>query len=197
LQDDLSAAALRDELQRRGLRTALEELENDGPPAFKDPEKVIEYVMLNLQHNGARGIAEAFRFTSPPAGRVSFVSGSPMSSDRVSWRKGTVIEGYVSGGALGLEEFAAELLECYALLLGCKGWRFAVLHPQTFAPLERKGHNDFAREYLLSVDDATVAVRLIYDWGSWCYLLYSVGERPALRRYTHACHPKVFPSSRA
>jgi hypothetical protein len=163
-KDGLSAeSSLRDELQRRGLKTALEELENDGPSAFKDPEKVIEYVMLNLQHNEARGTSEAFRFTSPPAGRVSFVSGSPMSSDRVSWRKGTVIEGYVSGGALGLEAFKAELLESYALLLGCQSWRFAVLHPQTFAPLARKGDNDFAREYLLSVDDTAVAIRLIYD----------------------------------
>lgn len=193
MQDDLSAASLRDELQRRGLRTALEELEDDGPSAFKDPEKVIEYVMLNLQHNKAGGITEAFRFTSSPAGRVSFVSGSPMSSERISWRKGTVIEGYVSGGALSFEAFQAELLECYSLLLGCQSWRFAVLHPQTFAPLARKGDNDFAREYLLSVDGTAVAVRLIYDWGSWCYLLYSVGERQTLRRCAAPPSPAARP----
>ena len=37
----------------------------DGPSAFKNPEKVIEYIMVNLQHNREAGITEAFRFTSP------------------------------------------------------------------------------------------------------------------------------------
>jgi len=165
---------LRDELRRRGLQTALEELASDGPSAFKKPEKVIEYVMVNLQHSGEEGIVEAFRFTAPPAGKVSFVSGNPMSSDRISWRKGRVIEGYVSGAALGWDEFRDEVVEHYPILLDCANWQFAVLHPQTFEPCARVGENDFAREYLLSVDDVPVALRLIYDWGSWCYLLYSV-----------------------
>ena len=31
-----------------------------------------------------------------------------------------------------------------------------------------------ACEYVLSVDDRPVSVRLVYDWGCWCYLVYKV-----------------------
>jgi len=131
--------------------------------------------MLSLQHQGAEGIAEAFRFTAPPAGKASFVS-RRMSAERVSWRTGTVIKGYVSGRVVGGDAFKAELAEWYPQLLGCACWDFAVLHPHTFEPLARTGENDSARGYLLLVDDVPVAIRLLYDWGSWCYLVYSVGE---------------------
>ena len=47
---DISATSLADELERRGLTTALDDLAEDGPSAFKNPAKVIEYVMLSLQH---------------------------------------------------------------------------------------------------------------------------------------------------
>lgn len=166
--------------RRRGLQTALDELASDGPSAFKDPVKVVEYVMLNLQHGAgsadgiADGVAEAFRFTAPPAGKQSFVSGAPLSAERISWRRGVVIEGYVSGSSLGWPAFTEELRTSYALLLGCACWSFSVLHPHTFEPLFREGANGFAREYVLEVDGTPVAFRLIYDWGSWCYLVYSV-----------------------
>ena len=162
------------ELQRRGFRTALDDLAADGPSAFKNPEKVIEYVMINLQHQGEEGIAEAFRFTSPPGGKQSFVSGNPLSSDRLSWKHGRVIEGYVSGKSLSFEAFREMVAKHYAPLLGCAVWSFAVLHPKTFAPLFRDAEDGFVKETTIVVDDVPVVVRLIYDWGSWCYLVYSV-----------------------
>ena len=77
---DISATSLADELERRGLTTALDDLAEDGPSAFKNPAKVIEYVMLSLQHAADDdGIKEAFRFTARPAGQSSFVSGLSLS----------------------------------------------------------------------------------------------------------------------
>ena len=70
-----------------GLRSALDQLADDGPSAFKNPAKVVEYVMLNLQHHSEYedvGLDEAFRFTARPAGQSSFVSGLPLSSKRLS-----------------------------------------------------------------------------------------------------------------
>jgi len=127
------------ELKRRGLQTALDALEEDGPSAFKSPTKVIEYVMLCLQHRGdTDGIAEAFRFTCREAGKSSFVSGLPLSSKRVAWRTAKVVSGYASGRSLPLEDFEAEVREHYALLLGCAQWRWAVTHPATQEPLARE-----------------------------------------------------------
>ncbi|KAL1515271.1 hypothetical protein AB1Y20_001903 [Prymnesium parvum] len=162
------------ELRRRGLRTALDELAADGPSAFKQPEKVVEYVMLHLQRRGVEGVGEAFRFTSPPGGKQSFVSGNPLSADRLSWEHGVVIEGYVSGRALPYEAFEEMVVRKYGLLLGCAVWDFAVVHPRTFAPCFREAEDGFVKETTLVVDDVPVAVRLVYDWGSWCYLIYSV-----------------------
>jgi len=130
--------------------------------------------MVNLQHRGEEGIAEAFRFTSPPGGKQSFVSGNPLSSDRLSWQHGRVIEGYVSGKSLPYEAFREMVAEHYAPLLGCAVWSFAVLHPKTFEPCFREAEDGFVKETTIVVDDIPVAVRLIYDWGSWCYLVYSV-----------------------
>ena len=148
--------------------------EADGPSAFKNPEKVLEYVMLNLQHRGDDGIVEAFRFTSPPGGKQSFVSGNPLSSDRLCWKQGKVIEGYVSGRSISFEAFKEMVLRDYSLLSGCAVWSFAVRHPVTFEPCFRETEDGFVKETTLIVDDVPVAMRLIYDWGSWCYLLFSV-----------------------
>ena len=172
--DGMSAASLAAELERRGLQTALDQLAEDGPSAFKDPSKVVEYVMLSLQHRGEDGIAEAFRFTARQPGTSSFVSGLPLSSRRVSWRHSRFIGGYVSGKTLELDEFAKEIQEHYGWLLGCTAWDWSVVHPTTFEPLSRDAENDYLREYVLHVDDRPVAVQLFYDWGCWCYLLYKV-----------------------
>ena len=172
---DISATSLADELERRGLTTALDDLAEDGPSAFKNPAKVIEYVMLSLQHAADDdGIKEAFRFTARPAGQSSFVSGLSLSSQRVSWSGSRFIGGYVSGKRTDLEAFTEELRTEYAWLLGCTQWRFSVLHPETFAPLYRDAERDFVREYVLSVDERPVSVMLFYDWGCWCYLIYKV-----------------------
>ena len=86
--DALSADDFADELRRRGLQTALDTLGDDGPSAFKDPSKVIEYVMLQLQHRSSEGgLSEAFRFTCREPGKSSFVSGLPLSSKRVVRRR--------------------------------------------------------------------------------------------------------------
>ena len=163
------------ELKRRGLQTALDALEADGPSAFKNPTKVIEYVMLQLQHRSDEsGTAEAFRFSCREPGKSSFVSGEALSSKRVSWSKAKVISGYVSGAALTFEEFDAELRETYAFLLGCAQWRFAVCHPVSGEPLARSAQDDFVREYVIVVDETPVSVLLLYDWGSWCYHVCSV-----------------------
>lgn len=171
---DSSASDFVEELKRRGFQTALQALEDEGPSAFKSPTKVIEYIMLNLQHNGAAGINEAFRFTCREPGKSSFVSGAALSAKRVSWYSGRVISGYVSGPALSNEEFRREVEARFDLLLGCAQWRFAVLHPQTFEPLARSTCDEFVREYVLIVDERPVSVRLLYDWGSWCYLVCNV-----------------------
>jgi len=168
-----SSAALTLELQRRGLQTALEDLAEDGPSAFKSPTKVIEYVMVNLQHN-AGGIAEAFRFAARSPGQSSFVSGMALSDKRVAWRTAKFIGGYVSGRAVGLDDFTAEVEEHYSWLVGCTAWSFAVTHPVTFEPLARSAEKDFLREYVLLVDDRPVSVQLLYDWGCWCYLVWRI-----------------------
>ena len=168
-------ALLTAELRRRGLQTALDDLAENGPSAFKDPLKVIEYVMLNLQHKpGQAGIAEAFRFAAREPGKSSFVSGMALNDRRVSWRRGTFVEGYVSGTSLTLDDWTSEVEEHYSWLLGCTAWGFAVTHPETFEPLARSTENDYLREYLLVVDDRPVSVSLLYDWGCWCYLLFRV-----------------------
>ncbi len=180
--DELSAQSLANELRRRGLQTALEQLAEDGPSAFKSPTKVIEYVMVCLQHRGTDGIDEAFRFTARPAGSSSFVSGMPLSGRRLSWRTGRFIEGYVSGAALERDAFRRELRQHYADLLGCAAWRWAVLHPKTFEPVSRSAGRDYVREYVIVCDERPLSVRLHYDWGCWCYLIYRVAwcdEEPA------------------
>jgi len=35
-------------------------------------------------------------------------------------------------------------------------------------------YDDFLREYVLMVDETPVSIRLLYDWGSWCFLVCSV-----------------------
>jgi hypothetical protein len=118
--DALCAEAFADEMRRRGLQTALEQLEEDGPSAFKDPTKVVEYVMLNLQHKAqGSGLAEAFRFSCREPGKSSFVSGNALSTRRISWKTAKVVSGYASGPAHSLADFEAEIREHYGLLLGC------------------------------------------------------------------------------
>jgi hypothetical protein len=175
----LCAEAFADEMRRRGLQTALEQLEEDGPSAFKDPTKVVEYVMLNLQHKAqGSGLAEAFRFSCREPGKSSFVSGNALSTRRISWKTSKVVSGYASGPARSLADFEAEIREHYGLLLGCAQWRFAVHHPVTQEPLARSSNDDGRagdlREYVLLVDETPVSVRLLYDWGAWCYLICSV-----------------------
>lgn len=150
-----------------GLQTALDELADEGPSAFKSPTKVIEYVMLSLQHQNDAGIESAFRFSAREPGKSSFVSGLPLSGKRVAWHQSKFIGGYVSGKALDLDEFCSMMREHYAPLLGCATWRFAVLHPSTFEPLARSGEREYVREYVLVVDEKPVAMRLVYDWGCW------------------------------
>ena len=72
------------------------------------------------------------------------------------------------------DEFEEEVTEHYSVLCGCSQWRFAVTHPATFEPLARSACDDFLREYLLVVDESPVSVRLLYDWGAWCYLVCNV-----------------------
>ena len=172
--DDTSLTSFAVELERRGLKTAMDELKADGPSAFKNPDKVIEYVLVNLQHNTVDGIIEAFRFTAPPGGKQSFVSGNPLSAERLSWQHGKVIEGYASGRVLKYEAFRDMVEESYSLLLGCAAWSFAMRHPITFEPCFREAEEGFVKETTVIVDDMLVQIRLIYDWGSWCYLVYSV-----------------------
>ena len=177
--DALSAEAFADEMRRRGFQTLLEQMEEDGPSAFKDPTKVVEYVMLNLQHKAqGPGLAEAFRFSCREPGKSSFVSGIALSTKRISWKTAKVVSGYASGPARSLADFEAEIREHYGLLLGCAQWRFAVHHPVTQEPLARSSNDDGRagdlREYVLLVDETPVSVRLLYDWGAWCYLICSV-----------------------
>ena len=173
--NDISATSLAAELKKRGLQTALDELAEDGPSAFKNPDKVIEYVMLLLQHDPTKGIEEAFRFTARKPGTSSFVSGIPMSSARVSWLSSRYIGGYVSSGKyLDLDDFAVEFEDSFSWLLGCATWRWAVVNPTTYEPLSRQAERDFLREYVVIVDDRPVAFQLFYDWGCWCYLIYKV-----------------------
>ena len=81
--------------------------------------------MLCLQHRGEEGVAEAFRFTMPPASAASATHGTRQSARRISWLAGRVIEGTATGRAVDLDEFRAELDEAYAPLCGCATWRFA------------------------------------------------------------------------
>jgi hypothetical protein len=156
--------------------------------------------MLSLQHQSSPkeagdGVREAFRFTCREPGKSSFVSGLALSSRRVSWRSSRVIGGYVSGPALTFESFEDEIYTHYSYLCGCAQWRFAVLHPTTFAPLCRSGSEDFTREYVVVVDEKPVAIRLFYDWGCWCYLIYSVRDLSADESDLSATADAAFPAA--
>ena len=89
--------AFASELSQRGLLTSLQAIEADGPSAFKDPRTIVEYGMLCLQHRGPKGVAEAFRFTMPPAAAASATHGTRQVARRISWLAGRVIEGSATG----------------------------------------------------------------------------------------------------
>lgn len=161
--NDLSAS-LQSELEKRGLQSALDALAEDGPSAFKDAHKIIEYVMLSLQHKGSDGIEEAFRFTARKPGSSSFVSGLPLSTQRISWKRSRFIGGYVSGKTLELDEFAAEVQADFSPLLDCAQWRWATTHPITYEPLMRSAERDFCREYVVVVDEKPVAFQMFCEW---------------------------------
>ena len=173
--NEISPASLAAELQKRGLQTALDQLAEDGPSAFKDAHKIIEYIMLLLQADPDKGVEEAFRFTARQPGTSSFVSGLPLSSKRVSWLASRYIGGYVSSARyIDKEIFAEEFSANFSWLRGCATWRWAVVSPSTYAPIYRDAERDFLREYVVIVDDRPVAFQLFYDWGAWCYLIYKV-----------------------
>tara|TARA_B110001469_G_C9576383_1_gene285829 strand:- start:353 stop:1012 length:660 start_codon:yes stop_codon:yes gene_type:complete len=129
LQDEAFAKGLDEafakELGQRGLLTSLQALEQDGPSAFKDPRTVVEYAMLCLQHQGEEGIAEAFRFTMPPSSGSSATHGTRLTSRRISWVAGRIIEGTACGRSVDADEFAAEVRDNFDMLCGCATWRFA------------------------------------------------------------------------
>ncbi|KAG8461672.1 hypothetical protein KFE25_001290 [Diacronema lutheri] len=169
---DLEARLAR-EFRRRGIRSSLQQLEEEGPSAFKDPAKVVEFVMLCLQHREDAGLAQAFRFTSAAAGTQSFVHGVSDSTPRTSWVSGKVIGRFVSGVANDLAGFSRELRAEFPMLLACDAWRFA--SPPTTLSKEEDG---WIVQFLLDVRKGgsayIVAVRLLYDWGSWCFLIFNV-----------------------
>ena len=125
LQDRALDEAFAKELGERGLLTSLQAIEQDGPSAFKDPRTVVEYVMLCLQHRGEEGIAEAFRFTMPPSSGSSATHGTRLTSRRISWVAGRIIEGTACGRSVDADEFAAEVRDHFDMLCGCATWRFA------------------------------------------------------------------------
>ena len=125
LQDRGLDEAFANELSQRGLLTSLQAIEQDGPSAFKDPRTIVEYIMLCLQHRGEEGIAEAFRFTIPPASAASATHGTRQTSQRISWLAGRTIEGTATGRTVDLDEFVTEVRENYSMLCGCATWRFA------------------------------------------------------------------------
>ena len=141
--------------------------------------------MLCLQHRGEEGVAEAFRFTMPPASAASATHGTRQSARRISWLAGRVIEGTATGRAVDLDEFRAELDEAYAPLCGCATWRFAspletdlrvpgnehkkpsaAAGGKTGGAIQAEG---WSTAYLVEVDDTLpVLFELVYDWGAWC-----------------------------
>ena len=125
LQDRGMDEAFAKELGERGLLTSLQAIEQDGPSAFKDPRTVVEYVMLCLQHRDEEGIAEAFRFTMPPSSGSSATHGTRLTSRRISWVAGRIIEGTACGRSVDADEFAAEVRDHFDMLCGCATWRFA------------------------------------------------------------------------
>lgn len=178
--DDIEVSLER-ERRKRGLLNAMEELEADGPSAFKSPHKVVEYVMLSLQHRGEEGIAEAFRFTSPSAGTQSFVHGVSTKTPRVSWKHGKLINRYVSGEALDLDTFSQLIREEYALLIECDVWRFAresTSVSEAATPEDRGWVVEYVLDVKLSGRSQLVLFRLLYDWGAWCYLVFNVRVLP-------------------
>ena len=191
-------AAFRNEMAERGFLSSLQEIEADGPSAFKDPRHVVEYVMLALQHRGDDGVAEAFRFTMPPISGRSTIHGTRMGGKRISWLAGRVIEGTATGRSVDLETFATELSENLGLLRGCASWRFAAPPPEallvpgnehrkpslaggrTGGAIQAEG---WTVDFLVEVDDNhTVNFELAYDWGSWCYCIVRVTLLPSKPR---------------
>ena len=184
LSDDFQA-----ELKSRGLQSALDELEADGPSAFKSPTKVVEYVMLCLQHRDD-GIAQAARFTMPPLSDRSSTTGVRLGGRQLSWRTGKCIEGSPTGPALDAPAFEAELNEHYALLLGCAAWSFVDVQSPQVPGNEHKSpgskdrgvlnNQDWEADVRLDVDGRGVVFSLAYDWGTWCYCVFRVTILPEL-----------------
>jgi hypothetical protein len=199
-------AQLSTELEKRGIQTALQQMESDGPSAFKDPRMVVEYVMLSLQHRANEdGIKEAFAWTMPPKSERSTTHGTRSSVEtgtRISWTKGRTIEGTPTGASVGYSEFEDELREHFAPLLGCAVWRFAGTGDTSSAAIpgnEHKGSRDSREEmasrkgwnnkedgwvktFHVEVDDRTNAIfTLIYDWGAWCYCVIRCDLLPIAR----------------
>lgn len=192
LQDRGLDEAFAKELRQRGVMTSLQAIEQDGPSAFKDPRTIVEYVMLCLQHRGEEGIAEAFRFTMPPSSGSSATHGTRLTSRRISWVAGRIIEGAACGRTVDTDEFAAEVHDNFAMLCGCATWRFAsAAEDQRIPGNEHKkpagGRTGGAIQaegwsvaFLVEVDDTqTVNFELVYDWGAWCYCIVKVTVLPS------------------
>ena len=184
-------AQLSTELEKRGIKTALQQMEIDGPSAFKDPRMVVEFVMLSLQHQAdSDGIVNAFAWTMPPMSERSATHGTRSSiatGTRIAWTTGRTIEGTPTGPAVGYKQFETEIREHYAPLLGCAVWRFAQGSCSSSSAIpgnEHKGSRDsraevaskkgwnnkeegWVKQYHVIVDDRTNAVfSLVYDWGA-------------------------------
>lgn len=196
MTEDMSFETLRSEMNKRGIMTTLDEIEADGPSAFKDPRHIVEYVMLGLQHRGPDGIAEAYRFTMPPASERSTIHGTRTTGGkRISWLAGRVIEGTATGRAVDFQTFEEELRETFSLLCGCASWRFAAPPPdalqvpgnehkkpsiaggRTGGAIQAEG---WTVDFLIEVDDRhSVLFELVYDWGAWCYCIVKVTVLPS------------------
>lgn len=196
MAEDMSFETLRTEMSKRGIMTSLDQIEADGPSAFKDPRHIVEYVMLGLQHRGPEGIAEAYRFTMPPASERSTIHGTRVTGGkRISWLAGRVIEGTATGRAVDYQAFEQELHETFSLLCGCASWRFASPPPdalqvpgnehkkpsiaggRTGGAIQAEG---WTVDFLIEVDDRhSVLFELVYDWGAWCYCIVKVTVLPS------------------
>ena len=51
--------------------------------------------------------------------------------------------------------------------------------------------DDFIKETTVVVDDVPVAIRLVYDWGSWCYCVVHVVTILGWAPYQGGCHMRV------
>mmetsp|Transcript_47087 Transcript_47087/g.117448 ORF Transcript_47087/g.117448 Transcript_47087/m.117448 type:complete len:289 (-) Transcript_47087:191-1057(-) len=190
-QEDL-ALQLRSEVAKRGL-DPVGAVGERGPAEFTSPRRLVEYVMRALRDRrdaaDDAGVREAFRFTANHAGRQT-LHGEPSSDERMDWTQTRILGGLPVGPTLTYGAFRQMIETLYPFLMDFT--RYEIMDRSTL--LSPSNESDDVMVFLVKVwgsraaadeqtgrpgdgrdeRSRTVAMRLVYNWARWCYLIYRV-----------------------